>query len=163
MRIRFGKVFWGLIAGLLAACLIAVATAGSGYPFNNVVRSTSVTNSILQRAHSEGWYGLLLVRGPTDIVQQDVAVAPGGFSGWHSHPGPVIITIKSGTATWYSALNPTCTPTIYPAGSAFVEPANVNHYVGNQGSTDLELLNTYIIPKGVATRQEQPQPPQCPF
>ena len=36
-------------------------------------------------------------------------------------------------------------------------------FMSNLGSDNLELLPTYIIPKGVATRQEQPQPSQCPF
>ena len=106
---------------------------------------------------------MLWVRGATDFVQQDVALEPGGFSGWHSHPGPVLITVKTGTATWYSAANPNCAPIVYPTGSAFIEPANVHHNVYNQGSTDLELLDTYLVPKGMATRQEQPQPPECPF
>jgi quercetin dioxygenase-like cupin family protein len=103
------------------------------------------------------------VQGATDFVQQDVALAPGGYSGWHSHPGPVLITVKSGTAYWYSADDPSCKPTVYPTGSAFIEPANVHHFVANPGSANLELLDTYIIPSGAATRQEEPQPPQCPF
>ena len=44
MRIRFDKVFWGLIAGLFAACLIVMATPGAGYLFNNFTRSTAATN-----------------------------------------------------------------------------------------------------------------------
>jgi quercetin dioxygenase-like cupin family protein len=149
--------------------VLVMATPGAGYIFNVFNRSTSVTDRIREHAHDKGgdheksWSVHLEVEGATDFVQQDVALAPGGFSGWHSHPGPVLITVKSGTATWYNADDPTCTPAVYPTGSAFFEPANVNHYVSNQGSDNLELLDTYIIPKGDATRQEQPQPSQCPF
>jgi hypothetical protein len=46
---------------------------------------------------------------------------------------------------------------------AFIEPAGVVHFVANTGSSSAELLNTYIVPKGMATRQEAQAPPQCPF
>jgi quercetin dioxygenase-like cupin family protein len=101
------------------------------------------------------------VEGATDFVQQDVMLSPGGFTGWHSHP--VLITVKSGAATWYSADNPNCTPIVYATGSAFTEPANFHHYLANKSSDSLELLDTYIVPKGQATRQEQPKPSQCPL
>jgi hypothetical protein len=74
-----------------------------------------------------------------------------------------LITVKSGTATWYSADDPNCTPIVYPTGSAFIEPVDVHHFVANNGSDNLELLDTYIIPQGQETRQDQPQPSQCPF
>jgi predicted metal-dependent enzyme (double-stranded beta helix superfamily) len=80
--------------------------AGRGFIFNIFSRSTSVTDTIHENAHDNGehdneknWSVLLEVQGATDFVQQDVALAPGGFSGWHSHLGPVLITVKSGTAT----------------------------------------------------------------
>jgi quercetin dioxygenase-like cupin family protein len=165
MLMRLNKKRCVVIAGLLAIPVAVMATPGAGFVFNIFNRSTSVTDEIHEHADNHHhWSVELEVEGATDFVQQDVMLAPGGFSGWHSHPGPVLITVKSGTATWYSADDPNCAPIIYPTGSAFIEPANVHHYVANQDSTaNLELLDTYIIPEGDATRQEQPQPPQCPF
>jgi quercetin dioxygenase-like cupin family protein len=163
MRMRFEKVLWGAIGSLFVFCLMMEATPGAGYVFNYFNRSTSVTDAIHQEAHLQRWNVEIEVEGATDFVQQDLAIGPGGFSGWHSHPGPVLITVKSGTATWYSAENPTCAAIVYPAGSAFIEPAGVNHFVANQGTTNLELLDTYLVPKGMPTRQEQPQPSHCPF
>src|SRR5215467_9020039 len=151
------------LVGLVAFSLTLAATPGSGILFNNFSRSTLVGDSIHQGAHFPGWNLQMELEGPTDIVQQDVALVPGGFSGWHSHPTALIITVKSGTATWYSEDSPTCTPIIYPAGSAFIEPAGLVHFVANTGSTNLELLGTYIVPMGMATRQEAPSPSQCPF
>jgi quercetin dioxygenase-like cupin family protein len=162
MPMRFSKRLWTLIA-LLAVPAVVLATPGAGFVFNFFNRFTSVTDEIHEHARTKQWSAELEVEGATDFVQQDVMLAPGGFSGWHSHPGPVIITVKSGTATWFSADDPDCAPKVYTTGSAFIEPANVHHFVANLGSDNLELLPTYIIPKGVATRQEQPQPSQCPF
>jgi quercetin dioxygenase-like cupin family protein len=160
---RFSKTSCIVLVGLIAFSLTLAATPGGGILFNNFSRSTLVGDSIHQGAHLPGWNLQLELEGPTDIVQQDAATIPGGFSGWHSHPTPVIITIKSGTATWYSEDSPTCSPIIYPAGSAFIEPAGLVHFVANMGSTNLELLDTYIVPKGMATRHEEQSPPQCPF
>src|SRR6476619_6111280 len=144
MQNRFNKALPVVIGGLYMIPLIMVATPGVGFLFNNSTRATSTADHISQHAHSEGWVVNLIANGPTDFVQQDVALAPGGFSGWHSHPGPVLITVKSGTATWYNASDPRCAPTVYPEGSAFFEPAGLNHFVSNLGSTNLELVNTYI-------------------
>src|SRR5206468_6367369 len=33
----------------------------------------------------------------TDIVVASIAVAPGGYSGLHFHPGPVLVIVKTGT------------------------------------------------------------------
>jgi hypothetical protein len=41
--------------------------------------------------------------GVTDVVTQTVTFAPGGYSGWHSHPGLAILSVKSGTLTFYEA------------------------------------------------------------
>jgi quercetin dioxygenase-like cupin family protein len=158
---RLDKIKKVVIVSVLALPIAAIATPGAGFVFNFFNRFTSTTDAIHEHAHANGWSVQLEVEGATDFVQQDVMLAPGGFSGWHSHPGPVLVTVKSGTATWYNADN--CTAIVYPTGSAFIEPANVHHYVANRGSDNLELLDTYIIPKGLATRQEQPQPSQCPF
>ena len=165
MNTRINKKLWIVAIGLLALPMVVMATPGAGYLFNFFYRFTSVTDRIHQHAHNadKRWHAELEVEGDTDFVQQDVMLAPGGYSGWHSHPGPVIIGVKSGTVTWYNADDPSCTPHIYPAGSSFIEPTNAQHYLANQGSDNMELLTTYIIPQGLATRQEAPQPPQCPF
>jgi len=148
---------------LLLLCLVVAATPGSGALFNYLNRSTYVTDMIHEGAHLPGWNVQLEVVGATDIVQQNAATAPGGYSGWHSHPGPVFITVKSGTLTWYNANDPACTPIVYPAGSAFIEPAGLSHNVRNEGTTNWEVLDTYLVPKGMAHRQEEPKPPQCSF
>src|SRR5437588_9425774 len=55
---------------------------------------------------------------PCDIVHQRVTYAPGGFSGWHSHPGVVLVVVTSGTITRYL---PDCTHSDYTVGQSFVE------------------------------------------
>ena len=103
-------------------------------------------------------------KGPTDAYVQINRVAPGGYSGWHSHPGPVFVLVKTGIATRYDAADPTRTPMIYPTGTVFVEGgANDRHNLRNEQDTDLEVIVVFLVPSGGPTRIEEPQPPSYPF
>ena len=55
-------------------------------------------------------------KSPIDIVVRTHDYAPGGSTGWHTHPGPVFITVLQGTVTFYEVDDPTCTPTVVSAG-----------------------------------------------
>ena len=47
---------------------------------------------------------------PSDLAVAEVAIAPGGTSGWHIHPGPSMSIVTEGTVTWYEGEDPACTP-----------------------------------------------------
>jgi len=49
-------------------------------------------------------------KGVSDVYVTTNVVEPGGTSGWHTHPGPRVVVVKSGTATLYDGDDPTCTP-----------------------------------------------------
>jgi quercetin dioxygenase-like cupin family protein len=98
-------------------------------------------------------------KGPVDFVAAHLTFAPGGTTGWHVHPGPVLVIVKTGTVTKYSA---DCTVNRYTAGQAFVErgPSDVN-MVRNETTTNAETLVTFIIPVGVPPIHSVPAPPDC--
>lgn len=118
----------------------------------------------------------------TDIAVSNVVVSPGSSSGWHSHPGPVLVIVKTGTITFYRAGKhggqngdhengdnrrnaPTCSRTVYPAGSAFVEVPAPGHVMlaKNEGSTEATVTATYFAPPGAALRIDRPWPGgNCP-
>src|SRR4051812_27347780 len=50
-----------------------------------------------------------------DVVVRRHDYAPYSSTGWHQHPGPVFITVQSGTLTFYEADDPTCSPHIVRA------------------------------------------------
>jgi quercetin dioxygenase-like cupin family protein len=145
---------------LFGAALLA--TPGDGYLFNVVVNRATAAKPLRVIGGEHGWFVSLATTRPADFVVQDVALAPAGYSGWHSHPGSVQITVKTGTATYYDASGGRCRQVVYPTGSAFVEPPNVVHALQNEGAEDLELVNTYIVPVGVPTRTEEDNPGTCP-
>jgi quercetin dioxygenase-like cupin family protein len=99
-----------------------------------------------------------------DIVTTTATIAVGGFTGWHSHPGPVFVTVTKGTLTVYNA--PKCEPEVYPAGTGFVEesPKQV-HMVRNEGAEEAAFAATFILPVGAVRRIDEPQPSgsNCPI
>src|SRR3982750_2077371 len=61
------------------------------------------------------------VNNAQQTVIQQIIIAPGGNTGWHSHPGPVVVLIKSGQMSLYDGDDPTCSARTYTAGQAFVD------------------------------------------
>jgi len=88
---------------------------------------------------------------------------PGGTFGWHSHPGPSLVIVKSGTATFYLADDPTCSPQLVRAGSGFVDQGHDIHVVRNESSSEnLVTVVVSFVPEGFARRIDEPAPPNCP-
>ena len=91
-------------------------------------------------------------------------VVPGGTSGWHTHPGPSIVVVKSGTATLYDGDDPTCTPQVYEAGSVFLDRGGGHtHLLRNENSVNLETVAFQIVPAGSTRRIDAPSPGFCGF
>ncbi len=96
----------------------------------------------------------LVTDEPFEVIPQTVTFEPGRTSGWHSHPGPVFVVVKSGTVTVYDA---TCVPRRYSAGQGFMEgpePAVVR----NEGGTSSENVATLLVPTGSPVRTDAPSP-----
>ena len=85
-------------------------------------------------------------------------IAPGGTFGWHSHPGPSLVIVKSGTATFYMADDPTCSPQIVTAGQGFVDNGHDTHVLRNEGSVDLVTVVVSLVPAGFQRRIDEPSP-----
>lgn len=150
-----------LLAALAPIAIVAVqATPGSGAV--GTVLATGVLESPV-RIHTDDLK--LHVRGDLRVVTQTITIAPGGHTGWHSHPGPVFVTIQAGTMTFYDADDPSCTGGTYDTGDSFVDRGGGHvHIARNEGSTDLVLYATYLIPAGSAGfRTDVPDPATCSF
>jgi quercetin dioxygenase-like cupin family protein len=102
-------------------------------------------------------------RGISDAYVVQNRIAPGGDTGWHSHPGPVFVLITAGTATAYDADDPTHTPTVFAAGTGFLDGVDDTHIVRNEGDSDLELVAFFLVPQGDSRRIDEPRPPGYPF
>ena len=101
---------------------------------------------------------------PSDVYVVRNKVPPGGHSGWHTHPGPSIVSVKAGTATVYDGDDPSCAPVTYPAGTGFIDDGGGHvHMVRNEGSVELETVAFQIVPAGAERRIDAPAPGFCPF
>jgi quercetin dioxygenase-like cupin family protein len=105
----------------------------------------------------------LRATGPTDVHVQQNKVAPGGTFGWHSHPGPSIVVVQSGTLTLYRAADEGCTGQVYSAGSGFVDQGGDTHVVRNEGDVEAVVYVTSIIPQGAGRRIDALDPGICGF
>jgi hypothetical protein len=99
----------------------------------------------------------------TDIVVVRNVVAPGGHSGWHYHPGPVLVTVTTGTITFYMGDDPACTPHVHPAGTTFFENGGMVGIARNEGTVEATAVATFFVPAGSPTRLDAPAPGNCAF
>src|SRR5947207_9277626 len=76
----------------------------------------------------------------TDIAVVSIVVTPGGNSGWHYHPGPVLVTVKTGTITFYMGDDPSCSAHVHPAGTTFFENGGMVGMARNEGTVDASVL-----------------------
>jgi quercetin dioxygenase-like cupin family protein len=137
---------------------IAVATPGAGIVAAPVVARGTVDadNFKLKLRDSSN---------PADAAIQQVTIAPGGYTGWHTHPGPAVVLVKSGAFTLYNADDRSCTGKTYSAGQSFVDPGYGNVHIGrNEGTMNVELWVAYLdVPVGGAFRIDAPDPGNCAF
>ena len=142
-----GAVFLAGIAVVIAAT--ALATPGSGFKERTVVARGTFAPQFKIKLRDSSRAG--------DVVVQKFVLAPGGQSGWHLHPGPAVVTIKSGELTLDQA---DCSSSTYSAGQVAVEPTEDVHRVRNVGATDLEFWVTFLdIPVGSPQRLEPESDP----
>jgi len=113
-------------------------------------------------APTDFWQARINTKGVTDLHVLQNVIAPGGTFGWHSHPGPSLVIVKSGTATFYLAGDPTCSPHVVQAGSGFVDNGHDTHVVRNDGKVDLVTVVVSFVPAGFQRRIDEPAPANCP-
>jgi quercetin dioxygenase-like cupin family protein len=101
-------------------------------------------------------------RVPTDVAVVRVMLAPGGFTGWHGHPGPGVVVVKSGSVTLRGEHQGQCHETQYGAGKSFAH-FQQTHNVVNPGPDPAELYVVYFVPEGTtAMVTDAPAPAACP-
>lgn len=151
-----------------AAALAAVAFGGIVLATNaSMVTNTPIAAGTLGPVNlnvkTGDWKLDLRTKGDSNVIVTESRVAPGGSFGWHSHPGPSLVVVKSGTLSFYRGDDSTCTPEIYQAGDVFIDPGNDVHIGRNEGSVDLVVITTRLVPAGAAPRIDELAPGNCSF
>jgi quercetin dioxygenase-like cupin family protein len=153
-----------LSAGLFVGCALALvawrgasATPPSAGFTSTAIAGPAVLDEIDTKAETDDWEFELRTRGLSDVFMTRLTLAPGADGGWHSHPGPSIIAVKSGEATFYDE----CVdfePQVFPAGTGFVEDAGCVHLLVNEGDVELVVVVVQIVPHGAPRRIDEPAP-----
>jgi hypothetical protein len=98
----------------------------------------------------------------TDIAVVNIVVPPGGHSGWHYHPGPVLVVVKTGTITFYMGDDPSCSPQPHPFNTTFIEQGGMVGIARNEGAVEATVTATFFAPAGSPLRLDAPKPSNCP-
>jgi quercetin dioxygenase-like cupin family protein len=151
-------------AGFLAVLVIAAtALATPIVGVTSTVFAVGAFDEIHAKTLTPHWQARIDTKGATDVHVLENRIVPGGTFGWHSHPGPSIVVVKSGALTLYHGDDPTCTPQVVAAGSGFVDDGGDVHLVRNEGTVDAVVYVTSLVPHGAARRIDEPSPGNCPF
>ena len=149
-----------LLAVLVAATAVAVyagtvlATPGVGFTSTTLAQGhVDPLNLITFPGRHTPWqqrWGLILKTfAASDLYVQSNVWTPGGSSGWHTHPGPSLITVTAGTVTAYEGDDPSCTPHVYSTGQTFVDPGGGHvHLIRNEGTVEARSITVQLIPAG---------------
>jgi quercetin dioxygenase-like cupin family protein len=108
------------------------------------------------------WAAFVATYGMTDgyVVENDFQ--PGQTTGWHSHPGPSLIFVVTGSITNYVSDQPHCKGVTYAAGTTFVDAGGTDvHELVNNGTTPAETVAVQLIPQGQPRRIDEPEPSNC--
>lgn len=110
---------------------------------------------------SGDWHVQIKSKPAFDIAVQTILFPPGSASGWHTHPGPVFIQVKSGTMTFYQSDDPTCAPQVRTQGQGFLDLGEHPHIAVNRSDAPAENVVTYFAPPGSVLKFMATQPPNC--
>lgn len=149
---------------LVLAALAAVALASPPMGVTPTLLARGTYDSFKVRSDSRGPVDFKAkAKDPVDIVVRRHDYAPGSSTGWHTHPGPVFITVLEGEVTFYEYDDPTCTPTVVKAGQGYVDTGR-GHIGRNETGQPAKDVTVIIAPVGGAFRGELAAPaPNCDF
>jgi quercetin dioxygenase-like cupin family protein len=147
---------------------VVLATSGSGIISATIQARAGFLNPVdITVKMKDGRTEVVHVPDAQDTVIQQMVLAPGVHTGWHTHPGPAVVLVKSGTLTLYSRESTGCVPRIYSAGQAFIDSGQGHvHLAANLSTTqNAELWVTFFdVPPGGAFRLDAANPGGgCPF
>ena len=160
---RRGAVLAAVLgAGFVLLVGVAVATPGMGVLSATVHARGTLEPGKANKLNVFSELVQLKIKGSADLATQQIVIAGGGHTGWHGHPGPVLVTVKSGAIRLIYADDAGCGGTVYEAGDSFVDRGDAGaHIARNVSAVDpVELWATYFVPgtPGSPFRLDAPDP-----
>src|SRR4051812_30980393 len=169
-----GFVLAAIIAGVAEHVPGVLATPAVGFTSTTLALGRFGDIDVLNRsfpsavgtAHKRDfWISWQKTKGDSDLYVQSNVWAPGGSTGWHTHPGHSLITVTAGAVTVYEGDDTDCTPHVYTQGMGVVDEGGDHvHIIRNEGTIEARTITVQLIPAGAARRIDAPVgPASCPF
>ena len=162
MKRRIYLAAFAAAIALVVLAAVALASPPSGVTPTILARGTYDSFKVKSAPHSPVDFKAK-AKSPVDIVVRKHDYAIGSYTGWHSHPGPVFITVTLGQLTYYEYDDPACAPHVVSAGHGFVDNGR-GHIVRNESGQLAQDVSVIIAPVGGVFRGELDAPgPYCNF
>jgi quercetin dioxygenase-like cupin family protein len=118
--------------------LIAALTGTNAHAQTGDVQQELVARGYVEYAQE--------VDGAADLYVGLIRMEPGArYGGWHTHPGPVWLVVRSGELTVFRS--DSCR-TVYAPGMAYLAAANAAFDLWNEGPIPVEIVFSGVIPAG---------------
>jgi hypothetical protein len=145
LRVLGSKKKWAAATvGVAVLGTLATVALGSHTPVG-FTSTTLVTANFDETVHLNSDRVKFQTKDPTDVRVQRVDITPGGRSGWHHHPGIVIVAVFSGTVT---VTHSDCSSKTYgpgnPNGAVFTEAGDDPMQASS--TTGATLYATFVAP-----------------
>ena len=136
--------------------LLGRATYGGGASDDGTLK--------VKRTDGGDWHMEIKAKPGFDLAVQSITFEVNGQSGWHRHPGPVLITVVKGEMTFYESGDPTCTPIRRRAGESYLDTGDEAHIARNESGAPAENIVAYFVPPGARDLKfDADRPGNCPF
>jgi hypothetical protein len=134
------------VVGLVAVA--ALVTVGAAFAITQTVLADA--NTVNDGAfHAQRGVIKLHTKGSVRVRDVQTTAAPPGFSsGWHTHPGPVLVAMSPTSAGSLTLYDENCTPTTIGANQAYIEKPNSPLLARNDSAANADWVTTMIVPIG---------------
>jgi hypothetical protein len=163
-----------LFIAMLAMLAIILGAIGIAVPLGSVQATPS--SGISVESFAQATLDPFRINQPPDflidsesekeVAMQKVTISPGGHTGWHTHPGPVLAIVTEGQVkvTFFTEEDGCIKHVFGPdePEQAFIEAPNQVHIGKNEGDVDAVIYVTRLnIPVGGEITDSSPGDPGC--
>ena len=142
------------VIGIVGAGVIVTSSVQATLPVNFTGTPLVVAN-LNEIARTNDERIKFQTKDPTDTQVVRLEWSADGSSGWHHHPGLVLVQVASGTVNVTRLENGRCETKTYAAGSSFVEGDSAHVVVSSGGAV---AYATAIVADGQPARIENDAP-----
>lgn len=143
------------LLGPATAC--AFATAAFASPGSGITSTPLVTANFDEDGHVNSDRVKFQTKDPTDVRIVQLTFAAGSYSGWHHHPGLLLVSVASGSVTLTDS---SCNSKTYgpgsPNGAVFTEGGDEPVEASSTGGATAYV--TTVTPDGEPSRVEDDVP-----